>query len=118
MSRRSTVVAGDANNSVVWDKPGKASNFANLAAALGSKGLVSAYHRHRGVELGAEGEPTLYWRDRRQDGLRYHIDYCFIPEPWLPAVTEVRVGDFERWVGRGLSDHVPVIVELDTAHLR
>jgi hypothetical protein len=25
----------------------------------------------------------------------------------------VTVGDFEDWVGRGLSDHVPLIVDID-----
>lgn len=62
------VVAGDLNNHVRWDKPGKPSNHAAAAELLGSKGLVSAYHRDRDVSFGDEPEPTIYWRNRTIDG--------------------------------------------------
>ncbi len=51
LSGASAVVAGDFNNSVVWDRAGKPSNFASVAGRLESIGLVSAYHRARGVAL-------------------------------------------------------------------
>jgi len=65
-----------------------------------------------GEQQGGESRPTLYWRDRRKDGLTYHIDYVFLPDPWIRKVKELRLGRFEDWCGAGLSDHVPVIVDV------
>ena len=76
-------------------------------------GLASAYHDNRGVAQGGESEPTHYWRDRTKDGPTYHIDYVFVPRQWLPRVRSVEVGGFEDWCGAGLSDHVPIVVDLD-----
>jgi len=81
-------------------------------ARLAAGGLVSAYHEIRGEAPGAELEPTLYWRDRRKNGPTYHIDYVFLPRPWLVRLKEVEIGSFEAWCGNGLSDHVPVVVEV------
>ena len=109
----STVVAGDFNNHVRWDKPGKINNHANAIAQLASARLASAYHVNRGVEHGAENEPTHYWRDRRKDGHTFHIDYVFLPSHWIPFISEMSVGTFEEWCGNKLSDHVPLTVEID-----
>jgi exodeoxyribonuclease III len=106
------VIAGDFNNNVIWDRPGWRMNHAHTVARLGADGLVSAYHEHRGELPGAELTPTHYWRDRRKDGPTYHIDYVFLPRLWLKQVTNVEIGSFEAWCGTGLSDHVPVVVEV------
>lgn len=108
---RPTVVAGDFNNAVQWDRPGKASNHSLAVEKFQDLGLVSAYHAHRGVEQGHEPEPTLYWT-WNQDA-RYHIDYVWLPKDWLAALRAVEVGDFATWVGGRLSDHVPVLVDID-----
>jgi hypothetical protein len=47
------------------------------------------------------------------NGPKYYIDYCFIPDEWTNSILNVAVGDFEDWVGRGLSDHVPLVVDID-----
>ena len=73
-------------------------------------GLVSAYHVSRGVEAGDEPEPTFYWRRRAVDG--YHIDYVFMPEDWSTCAFDVTVGNYEDWIDSGLSDHVPLILEM------
>jgi exodeoxyribonuclease III len=66
------------------------------------------------VDQGSDAEePTIYWRNRRLDGPSYHIDYCFVPDSWLTSITAVTVGRFEKWVGNCLSDHVPLIVDLN-----
>jgi hypothetical protein len=96
-----------ASNCASW-----ANNHAAAVADLHRLGLVSAYHVARGVAQGAEPEPTLYWRDRRRDGPVYHIDYCFVPRRWTARLAQVVVGGFDAWVGSGLSDHVPLIVEV------
>jgi exodeoxyribonuclease-3 len=108
----STIVAGDFNNHVLWDKPGYTNNHANAVAALDAFGLVSAYHVDRGVRHGHEGEPTHYWRDRRKDGATYHLDYIFLPDEWTTGLREMTVGSFEDWCGNGLSDHVPLVVDI------
>ena len=103
------VVAGDFNNHVQWDRPGWRMNHANEVRALSRLGLVSAYHVSRGVEAGSEPEPTFYWRRRAADG--YHIDYVFMPEEWSTGAFDLTVGPYEEWVGSGLSDHVPLVLE-------
>lgn len=107
-----TVVAGDFNNSVYWDRPGWLINQSWAVGALAGLGLVSAYHAHRGEAQGEESEPTLYWRDRRKDGPTYHIDYIFLPRAWIARLTTLSVGSFEQWCQRGLSDHVPLVAEV------
>ena len=80
------VVAGDLNDSVVWDKPRGKIKFADTVMSVGGAGLVSAYHAERGVDFGEELERTLYWLTRSEDGRKYHIDYCFIPQSWVSVL--------------------------------
>ena len=108
-----TVVVGDFNDNVHWDKPTKINNHSANVSKLAALGLQSAYHFSRGIDQGSEMEPTLYWRDRKKDGPCYHIDYCFVPDAWTKSISAVTVGKFEDWVGAGLSDHVPLIVDLN-----
>ena len=110
-----TVVAGDFNDNVLWDKPKRLNNHGANIRTLTALGLKSAYHQNRHVEQGQEPEPTIYWRNRKIDGPRYHIDYCFIPDCWINEGLSVEVGLFQNWVGAGLSDHVPLVVEVDCA---
>jgi exodeoxyribonuclease-3 len=113
LQERPSVVAGDFNNHVRWDKPGKPSNMRNAEALLAERGFVSAYHHWLGVDLGDEPAPTHYWQTRSENGRTYHIDYCFIPTTWAERITSVRLGTYADWVGSGLSDHVPLVVDLD-----
>lgn len=112
ISRNPTVVAGDFNSNVTWDRPGRPDNFLSMIDAARDLGLVSAYHAANNAPLGSEQHPTIYWRDRTELGPRYHIDFCLIPREWVEHVTLVTVGEFARWVGSGLSDHAPLILEV------
>jgi endonuclease/exonuclease/phosphatase family protein len=105
------VVAGDLNDSAIWDKPNGSRPFASKVELLRERGLVSAYHEVREEAFGSESEPTIYWRERKLDGPRFHIDYCFLPESWIPH-TSVTVGTFDEWVAPKFSDHVPLIVDV------
>jgi exodeoxyribonuclease III len=105
------VFAGDFNNNVNWDR-GRPADWAVTVERLEAAGLVSTYHESRGVPHGGEPEPTLYWRDRRRDGPTFHIDFCFVPRTW--NVASVEVGSFDEWVAPGLSDHVPLVVDVET----
>jgi len=49
---------------------------------------------------------------RRVDGPNYHIDYIFVPEAWEAGLLDVEVGSHADWVASGLSDHVPIVVDL------
>jgi exodeoxyribonuclease-3 len=114
LGERPAVIAGDLNSNTIWDKPGWRINHSTKVRILEeSFGLVSAYHAVRGEAHGQESEPTLYWRDRTKDGPTYHIDYVFLPTAWIGKVSHLSVGAFETWCGAGLSDHVPVVVDVD-----
>src|SRR5262245_31473444 len=113
LTERTSIVAGDFNNNVCWHRPGWRINHANAVASLAKLGLVSAYHARRGERQGGESVPTLYWRDRKQDGPRYHIDYVFLNPEMLAQVSELSLGSYDDWCGSGLSDHVPIVVDLD-----
>jgi len=113
LADRPAIVAGDLNSNAIWDKPGWRINHTATVETLEGLGLVSAYHSVRGEPQGRETIPTLYWRDRTKDGPTYHIDYVFLPIGWIERVKELRLGTFEDWCGSGLSDHVPIIVDID-----
>jgi exodeoxyribonuclease-3 len=114
LGERPAVIAGDLNSNTIWDKPGWRINHSTKVRILEeSFGLVSAYHAIRSEAHGQESEPTLYWRDRTKDGPTYHIDYVFLPAAWIGKVSHLSVGAFETWCGAGLSDHVPVVVDVE-----
>lgn len=108
-----SVVAGDLNSNAIWDKPGWQLNHTTTVETLKRLGLVSAYHATRGERHGRETAPTIFWRDRTKDGPTYHIDYVFLPERWIAQVRRLTLGTFENWCGTGLSDHVPIIVDIE-----
>jgi exodeoxyribonuclease III len=107
-----SVIAGDFNNNVFWDKPGWLMNHSWMVEALGGLGLASAYHVFTGEAQGGESRPTLYWRDRIKDGPTYHIDYIFLPQAWTMRLSDLSVGSFEEWCQPGFSDHVSVVADI------
>lgn len=112
LAQEDAVIAGDLNSNAIWDKPGWRINHMAKVAMLEKRDLLSAYHTLSGEEHGAETVPTHYWRDRRKDGPTYHIDYMFVPRDWLALEADFHVGSFEAWCGNGLSDHVPIALEI------
>jgi endonuclease/exonuclease/phosphatase family metal-dependent hydrolase len=110
---RPSIVAGDFNNHVRWDRTGKAWNHANAVATFDRLGFVSAYHVSQGLAHGAERHPTFYWRSRSIDGPTYHIDYVFLPRTSVPYLQSIEIGTRAEWIATGLSDHAPLIVDLD-----
>lgn len=108
LARREAVVAGDFNNSVFWDRPGKRTNFAGIAHSLASLGLVSAYHAVSGESFGQERQATLWFLKRPHQG--YHIDYCFLPTTWISRASSIWVGSHEDWLT--YSDHAPLLISV------
>ena len=107
------VIAGDWNSNAIWDKPGWRINHMAKVRILKNLDIVSVYHNLTGELDGEETVPTLYWRDRREDGPTYHIDFAFVPRAWLSRITHFEIGKFADWCGNGLSDHVPLILDID-----
>ncbi len=112
LSTGPVVAAGDFNNNVIWDRPGWLVNHAHTVERLAAHGTVSASHATTSERDGEERSPTLYWRDRRKDGPTYHLDYVLVPRAWLRSGCQAQIGSFEHWRADGLSDHVPVIVDV------
>jgi len=100
LSAGPSIVAGDFHNNVRGDKGRWATNHAHTVAELERLGLASSYHVGRGELHGKESLATLHSRDRKQDGPKFHVDYCFLPLEWCSG-TGVEVGAFEDWVVEG-----------------
>jgi len=101
------LVVGDFNNSVVWDKPNGPRNFGAVDAKLCALGFRSAYHSHTSEVLGSETRSTYF--HTKNLAKPFHIDYCFVHSSL--NIESVTVPEFAQW--RAVSDHVPIIVELD-----
>ncbi len=104
-----TVVLGDFNTASFAGTRGRDWHREIVNLLRDEFGLVSAYHEYHGIDHGYETHNTYF--DRTKKLKPYHIDYCFIPKAWLPRLKAVRVGNYEEW-GK-VSDHTPVVVELD-----
>jgi endonuclease/exonuclease/phosphatase family metal-dependent hydrolase len=103
------ILVGDFNSSVAWDTKHRRADHRELESRLRQEfGLVSAYHAATGEEPGHESRPTHFWRWQEQAS--FHLDYCYIPEAWLPGLESVAVGSYEDWANS--SDHCPVIVDV------
>ena len=111
ISEEPSVVAGDFNNNVLWDKPNSsyAGNFSHTVCDLEKLGFDSAYHQIENCRYGEEPDPTLYWRMSATQV--YHIDYCFVPNEWFHKKLKVTLGRTEPWLH--FSDHVPLVVEVE-----
>lgn len=108
LGRGDVVVAGDVNCSA----QSSPDDFADLLGEIRDRfGLRSAYHHHRGVEIGSEADMTLWWR--RDERAGYHCDLVLVPEGL--EIMNVEVGTYQEWGASTLplsSDHAPVTVEL------
>jgi exodeoxyribonuclease-3 len=109
LTAQPSIVAGDFNGNVFWDKKRRYHRFAEVDAILQSLGLVSAYHHHTGVALGEETASTYFEFRRTEDA--YHIDYVYIPVKMAGRMREMTVCQPSEWLTA--SDHVPVVVEIE-----
>jgi exodeoxyribonuclease III len=100
-----TIVLGDLNSAAYFGK--RHLEFVEMMRQ--EFDLCSAYHEYFAVNHGDETHFTYF--DRTQKGKPYHIDYCFIPKPWLGKLRRVEVGAHHVW--SRLSDHMPLTIELN-----
>jgi hypothetical protein len=104
-----TVFMGDVNSNVIWDHQHAADrSHTALVRQLDKLGLVSAYHAFFDELHGKETWPTYYfqWKEAKP----FHLDYCFIPKAWVPALRKVWVEPYETW--KTHSDHRPLLVDV------
>ncbi len=94
-----SIVAGDFNNHVIWDRPGKKTNFVDIYQKFSDANFKSAYHTANSYELGKEKHSTHI-----NKGKSYHIDYVFTSPHF--KVLNVEIGEM------GGSDHSPILVEM------
>ena len=103
------ILCGDFNSNAIWDKMRKEGNHSAVVKSLADRKIVSAYHRFFSEEHGRETRPTHYFWHHKNRG--FHIDYLFLSEDWATRIRDVKVGEYDKWAK--LSDHVPLIVNLD-----
>jgi exonuclease III len=105
ISQAPTVILGDFNDNGSY----RGTRWSELLELLQPLGLVSAYHEHFQEPFGSETRPTHYFKGIQSSP--FHLDYCFVPKDWARHIKDVHVGAYDEW--RGVSDHVPLIVDLD-----
>ena len=110
-----TVIAGDFNNNPVFHRNDPNWDMLELIALLDAQGFVSAYHTFTGLDHGDPREqPTRFRPDPIGGKAAHHVDYCFIPKEWLPALRNVQVGSPDVWCSLPRSEeHVPVVFDFD-----
>ena len=106
--RERTILIGDFNSNIIFDRKGRESSHGNMVARLARKGIASVYHHHFGQRQGLEADPTFYLY--RHEDKPYHLDHCFVSADLLQKLISVEVGKFADW--REYSDHVPMMVTL------
>ena len=104
----STALIGDFNSNAIWDNKYKEHGHSAAVKRLADLGLKSAYHDFHKEAYGEETRPTLAFRKSRTQ--TYHIDYVFLDQSLLKAMSSFAVGSFDDWIAH--SDHVPLLVGL------
>ena len=107
LSRPLTLVLGDLNSNVIWDKPDRWWSHSGVVKELNEIGLQSIYHHKTGELQGLEQTPTFYLQ--RNKSKPYHIDYAFASSD-LINTCDLEIGKFEEWITS--SDHMPLVVEI------
>lgn len=101
-SKSRALIAGDFNNSIIWDKGNKDNNFLNINNKLKQLNFLSSYHKKTSEELGDETKATLFHTKNRDK--KYFIDYIYMKGM---KINKIDIGEYDNWIS--YSDHMPVI---------
>ena len=96
------IIAGDFNNSIIWDKKNNDNNFININSNLENLGFTSNYHNLKREVFGKESSATFY--HTKKESKKYHIDYTY-SKNLIPR--KMQVGLYSDWIE--YSDHSPLI---------
>jgi endonuclease/exonuclease/phosphatase family metal-dependent hydrolase len=82
-------------------------DFSELVDRMSSEfRLMSAFHRFYKPVKGSSEPPTYF--HHRQEGMPFHVDYCFFPEAWIPRIRSAVIATYHEYKK---SDHRPLTVE-------
>ena len=113
LSAKQNILAEDFNSNTIWDRKRRPGNHSNVVKRLAEKGIYSAYHLYHGQTQGNEQHPTFYLY--RNQTKAYHLDYCFVSDNLAKQILAVELGAYDFWAKH--SDHVPLIITMDTVNL-
>lgn len=104
---RDTIIIGDLNSNVLFDKDNQRSGKTHsmIIDELRQLGMEDIYHHFTGDEQGKEKVPTFYMY--RHLDKPFHIDHCFSNPDNIQKMTI-----HARWQWLSLSDHLPIEIEL------
>ena len=102
------IVLGDLNLNPGFDGRRKSWRAADLVGHLGRHGLRSLYHEATGEAMGAETRATHHFTYNA--ARPFHIDFIFASRDL--GLVQFGMGEADRWMGAGRSDHVPLWAEL------
>ena len=102
-----TMIVGDLNSNVIWDKPGRWWNHSDVMQELGEQGIRSLYHEQTGEIPGKESTPTFYLQ--RNTEKPYHIDYALLSSD-LMSKARLSIGTPADWLST--SDHMPILLKI------
>jgi len=104
-----SLIIGDFNSNVFWDKKRRWWNHSDVVRELREIGIESLYHKYWLEEQGKETRPTLFLQKNLKKP--YHIDYVFGSSGFQNGLKKMEVGDVNQWLG--ISDHLPIICEFN-----
>lgn len=103
LSLPKTIIAGDLNSNVIWDKPDCWWSHTDTFNELAGIGIQSLYHYQASEEAGSETQPTFFLQ--RKESKPYHIDYVLLSSDLLPR-SKLDIGSADKWLA--VSDHMPI----------
>jgi len=105
------IIGGDFNTSeYIGGTTQRAANVEAIAR-IEKLGLIETVRRHN-------GRPVPSFKPTRKNTEPVHqLDHLYISEHLLAKPFTGNIGAWEEYIGAGLSDHAPIIAEIDTAYL-
>nr|MBC7613897.1 endonuclease/exonuclease/phosphatase family protein [Pseudopedobacter sp.] len=104
-----SIIAGDFNSNVIWDRWDRWWNHSDCVRELKELNIESVYHNYFQEIEGEESRPTFYLQ--RNLLKSYHIDYIFASNDFHSKIKNLEIGTFENWLK--ISDHMPIVLTLE-----